>query len=185
MNVKEPRIQPVDVKLEEPLKSKMAKIFPPNIPAPTLYRTIARNESLFIEMIDAKLIGPTGLLDRKTFPPKVRELLILRTCALTGNEYEFNLHVQTISEAMGLSKDQIDDLKSETVADHNWTESEIALICLIDGLVKNIEVEQKVFENARQYFSEPELIELVFLVGLYNSVAMVVALAKPEFDKYR
>jgi alkylhydroperoxidase family enzyme len=185
MNVIEPRIQPVDTRLEEPLKSKMAKIFPSDMPAPALYRTIARNEPLFIEMIDAKLIGPTGLLDRKTFPPKVRELLILRTCALTRNEYEFNLHVQTISEAMGLSKEQIDDLKSETVSEHMWSESEISLIHLVDGLVKNIEVKQVVFENALKHFDEPELIELTLLVGQYTSVAMVVALAKPKLDKYR
>ena len=185
MNAIEPRIQPVDIKLEEPLKSKMAEIFPAEMPSPALYRTIARNESLFIEMIDAKLIGPTGLLDRKKFPPKVRELLILRTCALTRNEYEFNLHVQTISEAMGLSKEQIDDLKSENLTEHIWCESEISLIHLVDGLVKDIEVKQIVFENALKHFDESELIELALLVGLYTSVAMVVALAKPKLDKYR
>ena len=185
MNASEPRIHPVDSKLVEPLKSKMAKIFPQDIPSPAIFRTIARNESLFIDLIDAKLIGPTGFLDRQTFPPKVRELLILRTCTLTRNSYEFNLHVQTISESMGLSKAQIEDLKSETVADHIWNENERALINMIDGLVEHIEVEQKVFDEARKYFDESELIELTLLVGLYTSIAMLVALTKPKLDKYR
>jgi len=184
MNTQDPRIQPVDVKLEEPLKSKMANIFPPSLPAPNLYRTVARNESLFIEMIDSKLIGPTGILDRKTFSPKVRELLILRTCALTKNEYEFNLHVQTISEAMGLSNAQINDLKSESVSVDHWVESEIALINLIDGLAKNIEVKQNIFDEVRKHFDDAELIELVSLVGQYTSIAMIVALIKPKLDRY-
>ena len=88
-----PRIQPVDVNLQEPLKSKMAKIFPPELPSPNLYRSVARNESLFIDMIDMRFIGPTGLMDRKTITPRIRELMILRTCVQARNDYEFNLHV--------------------------------------------------------------------------------------------
>ncbi|MCG8435070.1 MAG: carboxymuconolactone decarboxylase family protein [Gammaproteobacteria bacterium] len=180
-----PRIQPVDPVLQEPLKSKMAKIFPAELPAPSLYRTVARNESLFIDMIDMRLIGPTGLLDRKTISPKVRELLILQTCVSARNDYEFNLHVQTISEKMGLTPEQIADLKAEQVSNSLWSDQEIALIHLVDGLVKKIEVSQTIFDEARRHFSEAELIEIVHLVGLYTGVAMMVALAQPTFDNYR
>ncbi len=185
MNNTTNRIQPISPKLEEPLKSKMAQIFPPGLPAPSLYRTVARNESLFIDMINMNLIGPTGLLDRKTISPKLRELLILRTCVAAKNEYEFHLHEQTISEQTGLSKAQITDLKHEAVSEDLWSEKERALIDLIDGLVKNIEVAQPVFEEVRKYFEEAELIELVQIIGLYTGVAMMVALAKPELDHYR
>jgi hypothetical protein len=149
-----PRIEPISAELKEPLKSKMAKIFPADLPAPSLYRTVARNESLFIDMIDI-------------------------------NEYEFNLHVQTISESMGLTKAQIADLKEEEVSDELWSNQEQALIHLIDGLVNGIEVSQPVFDEARRHFSEAELVELALLVGLYTGVAMIVALAKPELDSYR
>lgn len=180
-----PRIEPISAELKEPLKSKMAKIFPAELPAPSLYRTVARNESLFIDMIDMRLIGPTGLMNRKTIASKLRELLILRTCIGTRNEYEFNLHVQTISEHMGLTRPQIEDLKKERVSDELWSDQERALIHLIDGLVSRIEVTQPVFDEARRHFSEAELVELVLLVGLYTGVAMIVALARPELDNYR
>ena len=180
-----PRIEPIRAELKEPLKSKMAKIFPAELPAPSLYRTVARNESLFIDMIDMKLIGPTGLLNRKTIAPKVRELLILRTCVTARNDYEFNLHVQTISEQMGLTKAQIEDLKGKQVTEELWSDQERALIHLIDGLVNSIEVTQPVFDEALRYFTEAELVELVLLIGLYTGVAMIVALARPELDSYR
>ncbi len=180
-----PRIEPISAELEEPLKSKMAKIFPEEIPSPNLYRTMARNESLFIDMIDRRLIGRTGLLNRKTIPSNLRELLILRTCVIARNDYEFNLHVQTISEIMGLTKAQIEDLKEKKVSEELWSDQERALIHLIDGLVNRIEVTQPVFDEARSHFSEAELVELVLLVGLYTGVAMIVALAKPELDSYR
>ena len=67
-----PRIEPVDVDLKEPLKSKMSKIFSAALPSPNLYRSVARNESLFIDMIDMRFIGPTGLMDRKTIPSRLR-----------------------------------------------------------------------------------------------------------------
>lgn len=180
-----PRIEPISAELKEPLKSKMAKIFPAELPAPALYRTVARNESLFIDMIDMRLIGPTGLLNRKTIASKLRELLILRTCVRARNDYEFNLHVQTISESMGLTQAQIEDLKRNQISEALWSDRERALVHLIDDLVGKIDVTQPVFDEARRHFSEAELVELVLLVGLYTGVAMIVALARPELDTYR
>ncbi len=181
---KQPRIQPIDATLQEPLKSKMGQIFPEGIPAPSLYRTVARNESLFIDMIDMKLIGPTGLLDRKTIPAKTREILILRTCIAAKNDYEFNLHVKTISEHMGVSKEQIRDIQEESVNSELWDDAELALIELVDGLVKQMIVEQDVYDKAKRHFGEPVLIEFVQLIGLYTGVAMMVALAQPDLDRY-
>lgn len=180
----EPRIAPVSPDLGEPLKSAMAKVFPLPLPAPMLYRTVARNESLFIDLVERRLIGRTGLLDRKTFAPALRELLILRTCVAARNEYEFNLHVKTISEMMGLTKAQIEDVRSAQVSEELWSEKERALVALVDGLVDRLDVEQPVFDEARRHFTEEELVELTLLIGLYTSVSMVVALAKPEHDAY-
>ncbi|TGN13381.1 hypothetical protein [Leptospira ilyithenensis] len=91
----------------------MVKNDKPRTPAPNLYRSVARNESLFIDMIDMGFIKPTGLMDRKVIPPRIREILILRTCVRTRNEYEFNLHICTISEIMGLALQEIEDIKNE------------------------------------------------------------------------
>ena len=179
-----PRIEPVDPDLQEPLKSKMQKIFPIPLPAPALYRTVARNEQLFIDLIDRRVIGRTGLLDRKTFPPPLRELLILRTCVAARNDYELHLHVSTISEMMGLSKDQIADIQNAEVSDTLWSEKERSLIALVDDLVSGIQVTQPVFDEVHRLFSDAELVELTLLIGLYTSVSMVVALARPELDHY-
>ncbi len=179
-----PRISPVDVLLQEPLKSEMAKIFPADVPSPNLYRSIARNESLFIDMIKMRLIGRTGLLDRKTIPSRLRELLILRTCVQARNDYEFNLHVKTISEKMGLKKSEIEDLCNARINDGLWLEHEVALISLVDGLVQAISVPDDIYQRVAEHYSDAELIEIVQLVGLYTSVAMLVSLIRPELDPY-
>ncbi len=184
MTENHPRITPIDVVLTEPLKSKMEQIFPPQLPSPNLYRTVARNESLFIDMIDRKLLGPTGLLDRRQINPKLRELTILRTCVAGKNDYEFNLHISTISEAMGLTKEQIMDVRSDPPDATLWDESELVLMKLIDSLVGPIEVSDDLFKEVSDHYEESELIELVLLIGLYTSVAMIVAVARPAFDQY-
>ena len=179
-----PRIEPVKVNLKEPLKSKMAQIFPATLPSPNLYRSVARNESLFIDMIDMKFIGPTGLMDRKTIPPRLRELLILRTCIQAKNEYEFSLHEQTISEHMGLRKPEIEELKNENINEDFWSDEDASLIALTDELVQTTSVSDDVFERVIEHFSEAELIEMTQLVGLYTSVAMLVSLIRPNSDQY-
>jgi alkylhydroperoxidase family enzyme len=162
----------------------MAKIFPPELPSPNLYRSVARNESLFIDMIDMRFIGPTGLMDRKTIPPRIRELVILRTCVQARNDYEFNLHVRTISEKVGLNKVAIDDLKNTRIDDTLWSNEEASLIALTDELVRTTSVSEELFERVSKHYSEAELIEMVQLVGLYTTVAMMVSLIRPELDPY-
>ena len=178
------RIEPIDARLTEPLKSKMAKIFPADKPAPNLYRCVAKNESLLIDMIDMGFITSSGLLDRRTMPSRIRELLILRTCVKAGNNYEFNLHVKTISEKMGLTKSEIEDLGNPDI-DHNlWSAAETALIAMTDELVQNIALSDQLFTRLSGHFSEAEMIEMVQLVGLYATIAMMVQLIRPPLDPY-
>ncbi|MBI3523978.1 MAG: hypothetical protein HY066_05520 [Betaproteobacteria bacterium] len=180
-----PRIVPVAEPLVEPLASRMAKLIPKGTPAPQLFLSVARNESLFSFMVDSGLIGPTGLLDRRTLPKTIRETVILRTCVATRNDYEFNLHVQTISSRMGLTEAQIEDIKHDSMNPHLWSAHQMAVTLVVDALVRTLAVPDEVFTNAHQHFSEAELIDITQLVGLYTGVAMMVGLIRPRFDRYR
>jgi 4-carboxymuconolactone decarboxylase len=178
------RIAPTATPLIEPLASQMAKLIPPGMQPPQLFLSVARNTGLFEYMVSSGLIGPTGLMDRRTLPKDIRETLILRTCVATGNDYEFNLHVQTISERMGLSKEQIEDVKLEVVSPKLWREELRVLTRVVDSLVKTLKLDDALYEHARQHFSEESLIEITQLVGLYTGVAMMVGLIRPELDRY-
>lgn len=180
-----PRIAPLVEPLGEALASKMAKLIPQGMPAPQLFLSVARNESLFGFMVDSGLIGPTGLLDRRTLPRPIREAVILRTCVATQNDYEFNLHVQTISGRMGLTEEQIEDIKHPAINQHLWSAQQLASMQMVDALVNTLAIPDDVYANARLNFSDEELIDLTQLVGLYTGVAMLVGLIRPRFDRYR
>ena len=94
------------------------------------------------------------------------------------------LHERTISEQMGLSKPEIQELKREVIDKAFWSKEDTSLLELTDELVQSTSVSDAVFEQAIEYFSEAELIEMTQLVGLYTSVAMLVSLIRPELDPY-
>ncbi len=163
----------------------MARLIPPGLPPPQLYLTTARHARLWAFLVDSGTIGPTGLMDLKRLPPRLRETVLLRTCVANGCDYEFNLHVQTISQRMGITPDLIDDIRQSDPASPDWSVAERAAIRLADALVLRRELTDKEFDGLRAVLDEETLIELTHLVGLYTGVAMMVALARPAFDLYR
>jgi hypothetical protein len=179
-----PRIEPAAWPAAGELAATMAKLLPPGMAPPQLFLTVARNEPLFRFLVDSGWIGPTGLFDRRALPKALRETVILRTCIATRNDYEFNLHVQTISERMGLSREQIDDVRRPSCDPRLWSSDLLAAIALVDTLVR-LEVDDATFARAREAFDEATLIEITQLAGLYVQVAMQVRLARPRMDAYR
>jgi 4-carboxymuconolactone decarboxylase len=179
-----PRIAPVSPPYPKALSDRLSRLLPPGMSPPQLFLTVARNESLFLHLVDTGWLGPTGLLDRRTLARPLRELLILRTCAATRNEYEWHLHANTISGRMGLSDLQIDDTREATPNAALWSGAELAAIELVDALVGSLAIDDTLFERLRVHFDEAQLIEMTHLVGLYTTVAMMVALARPRLDDY-
>ena len=179
-----PRIAPLTGPLPGPVASRLAKLLPPGMAAPQLFLTVARNEGSFVKMVDSGFLGPTGLWDRRVLAPRLRETLILRTCVATRNDYEFNLHVQTISARMGLSRAQIDDIRHASPTPALWQPAEIAAMRLVDALVASLAIDDAEFALLREHFDEATLIEMTQLVGFYTGVAMLVGLTRPDFDRY-
>lgn len=180
-----PRIAPQSLPLPPDLAERMDRLLPAGMPPPQIFLTVARHGELFKEMVDSGLLGPTGLADRKRLAPLLREAVILRTCAMARCDYEFNLHEQTISRRMGLSEAQIADLRATAPDAALWTPALLAALRLVDGLVARIAVDDATWAELRAHFDEPTLIEMTQLVGHYTGVAMLAALARPAFDRYR
>jgi 4-carboxymuconolactone decarboxylase len=180
-----PRIAPLADPLPPAVATRLARLLPPGMPAPNLFLTVARNEGLFTTMVDSGWLGPTGLLDRRVLPKALREAVILRTCVACANDYEFNLHVQTISAQMGLSTAQIDDVRRPDPAAALWDEATRAVLATVDALVARRALDETEFARVSTHHDEAKLIEITQLVGLYTGVAMMVGLIRPAFDRYR
>jgi alkylhydroperoxidase family enzyme len=151
---------------------------PPGAEPPRIYRVVARNESLFVELVEHDLLGLTGLFDRGMLAPRLREILILRTCVSTGNDYEWHLHVDSgLSTHMGLDSAEITDTRADEPNPKLWAPAEYTAMSLVDALARRFKVDDVLYAALREHFDETTLIEMTQLIGWYTSVAMQAALA--------
>ncbi|KAA0022555.1 carboxymuconolactone decarboxylase family protein [Antrihabitans cavernicola] len=172
------RIAPVSAPYSDALQQRFARVVPEGLRPPRIYRIVARNESLFLDLVDSGHLGLTGLFDREILPPRLRELIILRTCVAAGNDYEWHLHVDPgLSTHMGLSAEETADTRTDTPDPGLWTSAEYVAIELADALVHRIDVDDVLYARLREHYDEPTLIEMTQLIGWYTIVAMQVALA--------
>jgi hypothetical protein len=81
------RITPVEPPFSEPVRAALDRIMPEGVPPLTLFRALAVNERVFLRTMAG------GLLDRGSITLRDREIVILRTCARLGSEYEWGVHV--------------------------------------------------------------------------------------------
>jgi 4-carboxymuconolactone decarboxylase len=179
------RIAPISAPYPPAVAERLARLLPPGMAPPQLFLSVARNEGLFVQMVDAGLLGPTGLWDRRALPRALRESVILRTCVACRNDYEFNLHVQTISARMGLSEAQIDDLRRASPDPALWDEATLAVLAMVDALVARRALDDAEYTRLHAHHDDATLIEITQLVGFYVGVAMLVGLVRPAFDRYR
>lgn len=172
------RIAPVSAPYSEVLQKCFDRVVPAGMKPPRIYRVVARNESLFVDLVEHGLLGFTGLFDRGVLAARLREILILRTCVAAGNDYEWHLHVDPgLSAHMGLTPDEVADTPADTPDPNLWAPAETAAMRLVDALVHRLEVDDALYTALCEHFDEPTLIEMTQLIGWYTTVAMQVALA--------
>lgn len=97
-----------------------------------------------------------------------RQVLILRTCALTGEVYEAAHHV-LISDAAGLTRDEIHSAHTGLgLAPHHRLLARAA-----EELVLDFTISEITWAALEKRYSATVLIEIVALVGSYTLMAML------------
>ncbi len=120
------------------------------------------------------------LLQRSSFTPREREIVILRVGARSRSEYEFGQHT-VIGRASGLSDDDIAALAREDGAEH-FTEYERDLVAAADELCADNTVADATWQRLAKRWSYAELVELVVLAGFYRLVSGFLNSAGVQLD---
>ena len=82
-----PRIAPAEAPYEAEIATALQRIMPPGVEPLVLFRTMARSPRVFQKMFAG------GLLDKGPLSLRQREIVIDRTTARLGCEYEWGVHV--------------------------------------------------------------------------------------------
>lgn len=130
-----------------------------------LFRTIAHHPVL----LDKLRTTGTYLLNFGTVDPLEREIVILRTCARCGCEYEWGVHVAIFASAVGLTEEQI----AASVGDDRtpWTDRHRTLVDLCDQLHDSAHISDELWARLAEGWSPEQIVELVTLAGQYHTVS--------------
>jgi alkylhydroperoxidase family enzyme len=158
-----PRIAPVTPPFSAPVAEALARIMPPGVPPLGLFRSLAVNERVFLRIVAG------GLLDRGSIPLRDRELVIQRTCARLGCEYEWGVHAAFFAAKARLSAD---DLAATRAPPGSGTAAHDRLLfALVDALVDTATVGDELWAALAQEWTAEQLVELVAVAGFYHLIS--------------
>lgn len=177
-----PRIAPLEPPYEAAAAEQLAKWMPPGSDAEplALFRTLVLHGDLAARMrpLGAGILGH-GLVD-----PRLREVMIHRTCALCGAEYEWGVHAVAFGKPLGFSDEQLASTVLGSAADPVWSEAERAVFRLADELHGTSAVSDELFAELRRHFDAAQILELVVTSGWYHMVSYVIAAARVQLEPW-
>jgi alkylhydroperoxidase family enzyme len=145
-----------------------------------LFRTLAVHDDLFARM---RPLG-AGILGHGRIAPRDREIVIHRTCARAGAEYEWGVHAVAFGQTVGLTPDQITATVHGTADDPAWSAHDGLLIRLADELFDTCSIGEPVWEALADRFPDDQLLELVITAGWYRLLAYVINVARVEHEPW-
>ena len=98
-----------------------------------------------------------SLLDRGPLSLREREIVIDRTCALTGCEYEWGVHVTTFAQAAGLTEAEIRATVHEAADASCWSAAEQALIAAVDALHARASLSDDEFAALSSHYADAKI----------------------------
>ena len=112
-----------------------------------------------------------GLLDPGPLSLREREIVIDRTCALTGCEYEWGVHVAFFAKAAELTDEQIGATVHGKADATCWSAGEQALIAAVDALHHRATMSEAEFAALSSHYDDAKIFEVILLCGFYRMVS--------------
>jgi alkylhydroperoxidase family enzyme len=134
-----------------------------------IFATIARHPKL----LKRWLVFGAHVLAKSTLPARERELVILRTGFLCRSHYEFHQHTR-IGLASGLSSEEIRKVTLPLDGLDGWSGRDRTLLQATDELHARQTVSDETWKALRQSLSDAQILDLLFAIGQYTLVSMVL-----------
>jgi|HubBroStandDraft_4_1064222.scaffolds.fasta_scaffold96260_2 4-carboxymuconolactone decarboxylase len=167
-----PRIAPLEPPYDPEIAESLAKWMPPGsrMEPLKLFRTLMRNPEISsrLRALGAGILGPRSLI-----APRDREIVIDRTAALCGCEYEWGVHAVAFGETVGLTPEALRATAAGAANDPVWSERDALLVRLADELHHTAHVSDPLWTALAAHWDTAQLIELLIIAGAYHVIAYV------------
>lgn len=164
-----PRITPLDPPYAEGIQKSLEKLMPPGMEPIKIFRTLVHNQ----DMADRMRVFASGLLNKGTLEPNHREIILHRTCARCGAEYEWGVHAAFYAQQLGWSDAKIAATVHGASDNPAWSEEESLLIQLADELHDTAMISDGLWEGLAANWTPEQIIELLMVAGMYHLISYV------------
>ncbi|HEY3686112.1 MAG TPA: carboxymuconolactone decarboxylase family protein [Streptosporangiaceae bacterium] len=162
-----PRIAPVEAPYDAETAAALDELGPPL----ALFRVFARRPER------ARGIHGWGsyYLSRRTaLSLRHRELVIDRTTARRGAEYEWGVHTAVFAEKAGLDADQVRSITTGSPDDPCWTDpADRAVLHAVDTLCDTSDLPDGHWRDLVAAVGEEGAVDLLLVCGWYHAIAFV------------
>ena len=144
------------------------KLTPPGREPLALFTAFAHSPRAWEKFSGGSLSGKGPL------PFRQREIVILRTAAKTGGEFEWTTHTSLFAAKAEFTPEQIRSTFDGAPGDGNWSDIEAVLIATADALLANKRLSAAEFDALKAHFDPAQIFEIIQLVAFYHGVSLIV-----------
>jgi len=163
------RIAPLDPPYDPAVEQRLLGMSPAGVAPIALFRLMAKNLALTEA---AHALGSYLLGRRLSLSRREREIVIDRTCARTGCEYEWGVHLAFFADRVEFTAAQVTSLTHGQASDPCWPVArERLLIATVDALHDRCDLPDELWAQLSDAFDELELLDLLLLTGWYRAVS--------------
>jgi alkylhydroperoxidase family enzyme len=172
------RIAPAPRPYEADMEETLVRLMPQGVEPLVLFRMMARSPRLFRRMMAG------GLLDKGSISLREREIAIDRTCARCKAEYEWGVHIAFFAEKVQFGEAEIAAIVHEDANAECWSARERLIIRLVDQLHDTATIDEALWRELSEAFTDEQILEFVMLVGNYHKVSFIVNATRLPLETY-
>ncbi|WBQ04365.1 carboxymuconolactone decarboxylase family protein [Kribbella sp. CA-293567] len=160
--------------IEPPYEPRIADLLRKFMPADADIEPLAlfRLFALHPDLADRIRPFASGLLNHGLLPARDREIVIARTTAVCGAEYEWGVHAVFFAGSSGLSRADYDLLAGDRT--DGLAGPDRLLVTAVEELLDMATLSRPTRSKLVGRYSVAEVLELILLVGWYRSIATLV-----------
>jgi 4-carboxymuconolactone decarboxylase len=177
-----PRITPLEPPYDAETQAQLEKWMPPGSPVEPLamFRTLLIHPDLAARM---RPLG-SALLGHGQVEARDREIVVLRTCARCGAEYEWGVHAVAFGQSVGLTEEQIAATALDTTDDRTWSKIDRLLLALADELYETDRIADALWDELVTTWQPAQLLELIVTAGWYRTLSYVINAARIQHEPW-
>lgn len=162
---KQPRVEPLTAAHDDATAAALAELGPPI----ALFGVFARRPDR------ARAIAQWGryyLSRRVALTLRQREIIIDRTTALCGADYEWGIHIAVFASKAGLTDEQVRSLAIGQPTDPCWSDpADAAVLRAVDEIHLTADLGDETWEGLRAAVGEEGAIDLLLIAGWYHAIS--------------